>query len=223
MSTQRLASKSSKKVSKRKAQVSQSDVRSMVRKEIYKTMETKEYPYFLSSNALSTIDQLCINTVPQGDSAQTREGNRIMMSHISVKVAAVPLSTATGNQLFKWAVVLDKQSNGTQPAWSEITTQSVVTDPVLAPLTPNAYSRFQILATDTALIGHSLQQPAYYKEKFIPLKGLEAAYVGSGGSYTSLVTNAIWFYIIPSNQAFFSYGVQDAEYTMAANLIFKDN
>lgn len=220
------ASKGKRKGQKRgRSPSASSSIRTLVRKELKTQAETNMKDYFIESAALSTIDQFCVNAIANTTAAPGgRIGSKVSMQSLDLKVGFVPLSTSTGVQMFKWAVVLDRQANGSSPSWSEVCDTSVITDPALAPRNVDYIPRFKILAQDTHIQGHSLQDsPQYFCHKYIDLsKEGETTYSGTTAVNTVISTNALWFFIVPSNQALFSYGVADGDYTMAAHLTYKD-
>lgn len=76
--------------------------------------------------ASGTVYAQCLSLSEQGADATTRIGNKIMVDSIGFKMEVIPngkddLSTAESSAaILRLVVVIDKQANGSTPAWGDI-------------------------------------------------------------------------------------------------------
>lgn len=117
-----------------------------------------------NQNILTTPAVGYLPLVAQGTQAWERIGSRISIEEASVKAEVVRMGSETGDttptnaavpQSCRAVLVLDKQANGSLPAWSDVFDMSAqgTTDPTRAFLKVENSRRFTILKDVTHLLG----------------------------------------------------------------------
>lgn len=195
-----------------------------VKSVMLRTMETKSSDYFIDSEALIVPVSYCLNGVPTGAGVYQGVGSKIKMQSLALRLAVTSAGGGTtGSQLFRWMLVVDKQSNGSSAPLGALLRTVTVTDPALAPRESDMYDRFTVLHDECVCIGHSTQNAQYVVDKTFDLSRIgNVQYSGNSGTFTDVSSNALYLWIIPSNQAFFSFDVADPEITFGSQLRFKD-
>lgn len=141
-----------------------------------------------------------INGVATGTDTTNRIGRKVTSQYIEIKVCIqCGISNTLGDCGF-WAIVLDRQSDGAAPAFSDIfDTSTAIATPGLAPRNTvlNA-ERFLILAIEQWAVAIGQQTPPYYCQRFIDLRRLShpdstTNFNGTGATVSSIGTGGIFF------------------------------
>lgn len=138
-----------------------------------------------------------LTLVAQGTDTTNRVGRKISHNYIDIKVAITPSNAGTGDSGF-WAVLLDRQNDGTTPAFGDMFDTSVVTVPGLAPRNTLLYQdRFKVLAIEEFACGTPANQQ-YYCHRFIDLTKLSGQdrtqnFNSTGAGVGDINHGIIWF------------------------------
>lgn len=183
-----------------KLKILQSRIRAPEKKE----NQTFQGSFAIDSNTPTTMVQL-LNGIAQGTSEVQRLGNVIQSEYIDMKIAIRPDANTVGGDYGFWAIVLDRQTNGAAPAFSNMFDTTTITTVGLAPRNTVDYpDRFKIIcmeswaANNTANPGGS---NPYFVHQFINLakqlrgKDRKVSYLNNAAPVTSMASNAIYLVI----------------------------
>lgn len=170
--------------------------------------------------------------ISQGTDYNNRIGNVIKLEELELSVYALSSTAATVPTLIRWAVVVDKQSNGVAPTYSQVyDTLGGTVDPTLAfRNTQDWEDRFIILWEERGVLplnagGVSSPLSSFHKKMNLaqmlgPMAGIK--FSSTGGTIASIATNALYFIAAPSSQSSFADGTNVARITFNAKLRYSD-
>lgn len=189
--------------------------------------ETKRVQVYQSQTQLITNGQNLLNGIAQGDTESTRDGKKITMKGLVINVACAP-ATATATPTYGyWAVVLDRQPNGSALTVSGVYDTGTVTDAMLAPRNVDNLKRYKVLMRKQFVIG-TIDDGCYPKwEEYIDLSRLPESdrtvrYSGTGATVASIATNSLYLIYVVSGQANFAEGTNYCYLTAGAMLKYTD-
>jgi len=190
--------------------------------------ETKRNGVYQSQTQMITNGQNLLNGIAQGDTEITRDGKKINMNGLQINVAVAPASATAVPTYGWWAVILDRQPNGSAltPAGVYDTTGSV--DLMLAVRNVDNLKRYKVLKREDFVVG-TIDDGCYPKfEEYIDLKKAlldvdrNVRYSGTGSTIASISTNSLYFVWAVSGQANFAEGTNYPYITMNAVLKYTD-
>lgn len=211
-----------------------------VRQIIGSAAEKKEVLTVLSNtfNATQSFVTLC-TSVPTGTDYNTRVGRSANHMYIEVNLvvtmeADVTSTDATYGDAGFWAIVFDRQPNGSTPAFSDIYDVSNGNPPGTAfRSTFNYQDRFKVLANENwqagsvvkgvAVTGGGTGTAPYRCSRFVDLSRLKGQdgkikFSGSGSGISNIDEGAIFFVFAST----FSTSTQTGKYTGMAKWRFVD-
>lgn len=193
-------------------------------------VETKQKLTYSTTQPIDTPDVILLNGIGQGDDNLTREGNRIRVSSIELRFAAVSQSITTVPTGFYLALVLDRQPNGSAPNVNDVYDDiGGAQDPLVA-LRNNRYlERFKVLWRSDYCIGKYENQglPLIQDHVYVDLtkqkdEDVTIRYNGSSATVSGISKNAFYLMCVPSNQALFAAGSNYHQWEYMVKLNFKD-
>lgn len=211
-------------MSKRKASVSSMDIERK-KKPMYKrpsTMgsaigeELKFNDASFNTDATTTPTVVDLNNFAAGDTAITRDGNRIMMRSVELRVR-YQLEVITTNALMRFVVLIDKNANGAAPTWLNVFDTATIESQRLV----GNLSRYVILMDKVVPLNQSASnaggvQKGFFK-KYIKIKLPEIQLCSFGLSTASVpISNSLSLMYISDIAA----GTADVDVSGTARLRF---
>lgn len=143
-----------------------------------------------------------LNNLAQGTSAITRIGNKVQNKSVEIKGTLLCNSANPGPLQWKWAVVLDKEPDGTAVA---AYTSIYITPGALYNIS-NGFrnngesDRFVVLATDTITQVFGQESGVAHIERYIPID-VATKYIANTGAQGDFGTNQLLFTLICTGAA----------------------
>lgn len=166
-----------------------------------RTVERKEVLTYVNSTIneqTPTRIVSLINGVATGTDVTNRIGRKITHNYVEVKAFIQSSATGSSDGGF-WAIILDRQSDGTTPAFTDIYDTSVITVGGIAPRnTLVNQDRFRVLAQEDFLTTLSGNDKPYYLSRFIDLRGMKDTdrtvnFNSTGSAASDINQGSIWF------------------------------
>lgn len=186
--------------------------RAMARKRVYNRLpELKEkitestgtlYAATLANGTLVSL----INGVAEGADSNNRIGRKITHAYLDCKIIIKNFAAGSICDAGFWAIVLDRQPNGSLPAFSDIYDLATTSVAGLAPKNTLLYQdRFQVLATDTWSINAAAGGTGpYFCHRYVDLSKLTgrdrtAQFNGIAATIGDLNSGSIYFVCADAN------------------------
>lgn len=133
-----------------------------------------------------TAGLVLLNNMAQGDTIQTRQGNKILCRYVTSQGWIKHNNTATDGQVVKVWLIQDKQQIGdTSPTSADLF--SAANNAVTSPLNENTVGRFKILWSKTYIVDPSneIKRFKLFKRMYIPSRynGTAAGDIQKNGLY----------------------------------------
>lgn len=165
-----------------------------------RTVERKEVVTYVNASVNQQTPSYIVslvNGVSQGTDTTNRIGRKVTHNYIEIK-ALITAFTGVSDAGF-WSLVLDRQGDGSTPAFTDIYDTSTVTVGGLAPRnTLVNQDRFLILASeDYRTTGTTIDVP-YYMKRFVDLRNVQGNdrtmnFNSTGAAAADINHGAIWF------------------------------
>lgn len=129
-----------------------------------------------------------LNSIAQGNTKNTRIGNKVTMESIAFRLQT-KLNTAEANPVtHRVMILMDRRPNGALPAGTDL----LETDSLfgLYSTAEDVSGRFQVLYDRTITLATGGKE-AHFRKIFIPLKGKKASYTGNAGTIADLQKNSL--------------------------------
>lgn len=154
-----------------------------------------------ATNTASAVP-LLLNGIATGTDYNTRVGRQAWVKSIDYRIAVYPEATqAVPGGWIRYIIFCDEQPNGTAPIWTDL----IASSDVAQYNNLNNRDRFTILRdqfvniaqVDLSATGAGLngKQKFFKKGRIIPKVGV-TTYNGTGSTYTSINTCALWFIVV---------------------------
>lgn len=189
--------------------------------------EIKRVNVYQAQTQLITNSQNLLNGISQGDGSDNRDGKKICMKGLVINVACAPAASTAVPTYGFWAVVLDRQPNGSALTLSTVYDTTAITDAMLATRNVDYLKRYKVLMRKDFVIG-TIDDGCYPKwEEYIDLSKLPETdkivrYLGTGATVASIATNSLYLIYAVSGQANFAEGTNYPYITAGATLKFSD-
>lgn len=149
-----------------------------------KTIDTSETETMTTTNQINTLN-LCVT----GDDFNNREGRKIVMKSIRVRIFAYGVAATTTPGVVRWSIVYDKQTNGAAPAGADI----FASNDALDMNNLNNRDRFVTVATDTFPLGiPSGGYSSYACDRYVKLNLPTVYNATNGGTVADIVTGGLF-------------------------------
>lgn len=163
--------------------------------------EKKNIDAVINSSSLaasSTTAQVvsCLNACLTGTTATTRNGRKIRLKSVLIKAEFYFLSPVQGNSPFRWLVVYDKQTNGANPAATDILT----VDTIISPMNLTNSERFKVLADMHDELS-SVSDGVLSMKRYIPLNLDTVFNTGTAGTVADIATGGLFLVVYANNLA----------------------
>ncbi len=194
--------------------------------------EKKELVTFYSqANIVTSFEQL-VSGIGQGTDYNQRVGNVVRLTELEISLYALSHASATVPTMIRWALVVDRQCNGSACTYGQVyDTVGSTVDPTLAfRNTQDWEDRFMILHEERGFLplnSGGLPVPVASFHKKINLASVMGSLAGikfssTGSTVASIATNAVYFICAPSSQGAFCDGTNLAKITFNCKLRFTD-
>lgn len=105
------------------------------------------YTGYVSQTSLITTGSYYISGIAVGDDYTDREGRAIRYLHMNLKMMLSAIAATTTSNFGRWAIVLDRQPNGTLATYAQVFNTAVgLGDAAIAPQIAGTEERFRILS-----------------------------------------------------------------------------
>lgn len=201
---------------------------------IFELPELKQNETYLASSGIATQNAQLLNGIAEGSTALTREGRVIKFRNLRIKLFFSSATGAGGSfgtvpTNVHWAVVLDRQCNGSTISYSTVFDTSVVTDAALAYKNTAAQdARFKVIREGMVSCpitsGGALPIVDEYMDlgKTLGPEDRGCKFSGTGATESSIATNALWLVMAVSGQGAFADGTVPVRYSSSSKLRFTD-
>jgi len=181
------------------------------------TDELKYNDVAITTDASTTETVVALTTFAAGDTALTRDGNKIICKSLDFKIAMANEATTQCNTV-RFVLVQSMQANNTAPTWFVGVAGTDVFDAstVTARRSVNTASIYKILMDKVIVInqGNSTSLQQAYLKKFIKLPDVVTTFISSSSGIP--MTNAYYLMYVGSSAA----GVVDVDVAGTARLRF---
>lgn len=222
--------------SKRNNQVSRRRSVAEVKRIAVSLGESKTQSAWLTPTDIDVPLYQLLNDVAGGDNVYQRDGNRIRMMSMEVRVGIASRDLTIDTTSGYWAIVLDRQPNGGTFTVGELYDVTAGTDRIFA-MRNNVYQeRFKVLhredwtigtkSTNSGAIDDSIPSQMTW-HKYIDLTKLDekdqlCRYASSGSGISNIHTNSLYFICVPSSSSFFAAASPYPVVCCGSKLVFKD-
>lgn len=184
---------------------------------IIKTVnETKWFLAEAAATSLSTTPSMTVlNIVQQGDTGTTRDGNKILMTMVDLRVQLV---VSDPTNLIRCLVVYDRQSNGSNPSTVGITNildTVAAASQTMAPQLQPTKRRYKILL-DRLFTMDLVNKYTWMLHKRIKVNRY-TEYNGNAGSSADIVTGGLYLIFVSDSSA-----ISHPTMQFTAKMFYKD-
>ncbi len=156
---------------------------------IEKQREKKFVDKDAQDSSSNTITITPITLIGQGDSASSREGNKIVLTSLQMKYT-FKQSTAAIATRCRVMLVLDKQTNGAVFTAGELLQSTSLGTAIVSPLNLDGAFRFKVLYNKVHTLS-SEGSVVQYSEMFKKMN-IQARYSGSGGAQSNILSSGLY-------------------------------
>ena len=193
--------------------------------------EKKETLTFYSATNVTTSFEQLLCGIAQGTDYNQRVGNVIRLSTLELNVYALSHASATVPTVIRWALVVDRQANGSALTFASVfDTLGGTVDPVFALRnTQDWEDRFLVLCDERMCLplnaGGTPGPSSIHRQ--INLAALMGSMAGikfssTGNTIASIATNSIYFVAAPSSQSAFADATNFPKLSFNCRLRFTD-
>ena len=156
---------------------------------IIRNTEKKFIDTEVSGNISTTVTINPISLAGQGDTASSREGNKIVFNSIQMKYTWKMSQSATATRC-RIMLVQDKQVNGAVFTINDLLESSATGTAIISPLNLDGAFRFRVLYNKVHTLS-SEGSVVQYKEMFKKIN-IKARYSNSGGTIAAVLSSGLF-------------------------------